>query len=493
MLVPWRIVCGKNATEMDQSDGRMNESDGRLEIWKERVSDALDSIRRAFAEFLTIPTSIIIGFLLLAIGTYLLDRSGIAWLKPAREILRENVFANAEATSALLGTIAGGIITVTSITISLLLLALQQSAASMTAVVFDQFLRRWHNQVYFGFFVGLALYSLVTLATVSEPFNPVFGATCAFLLTVIALYLLILLLYTTINQMRPVEIIETIHDLTLAARESQLAFVRKTRRSSSYDGVVSAPVKAPRHGFMTRLDLEIIGSAIADAPGEVEIILLVSIGSYVAYEDTIAEVKARTRDEAVAVGKAVRRAAHIERQRDVDTDPAYGIEQLEMIAWTSISTSKSNPAPGLLTILSLRDVLSRWVSEDEDEDRREPPAPVVYTDDVFARLMEAFETLAVVSSESMQHQNFTEVLRTFAVMFDRLPRPLQRRAEDLILRILSALGDHILTAELNAALSELTATLAAAERWETANAVQAAQDKLALSVGKLNSRSTRAG
>ena len=62
--------------------------------------------------------------------------------------------------------------TVASITISLLLLALQQSAANMTTQILDQFLRRRINQAYFGFFVGLALYSLVTLtlATVDKPF-----------------------------------------------------------------------------------------------------------------------------------------------------------------------------------------------------------------------------------------------------------------------------------------------------------------------------------
>lgn len=74
---------------------------------------------------------------------------------------------------------------------------------------------------------------------------------------------------------------------------------------------------------------------------------------------------------------------------------------------------------------------------------------------------------------------------------ERLPRERQQRAEDLILRILSALGDHVLTAELDAALAALIGKPKAAERFETAAAVYAAQEQLQLSVGKLNSRSTR--
>jgi hypothetical protein len=105
--------------------------------------------------------------------------------------------------------------------------------------------------------------------------------------------------------------------------------------------------------------------------------------------------------------------------------------------------------------------------------------------------MDAFETLAVVSSESMQHQSFTEVLHTFAVMFDRLAPEQQRRAEDIILRILSALGEFVLTAELDSTLTDLVRALNKTGRISTAAAVQAARDQLKLSVGKLHSRATR--
>jgi len=219
--------------------------------------------------------------------------------------------------------------------------------------------------------------------------------------------------------------------------------------------------------------------------------LLVSIGSYVAFQDVIAEVRSQTLEEATRIGQCVQDGVRLERRRDITVDAAYGIEQLETIAWTSISTSKSNPSSGRLSIFSLRDVMSRWSIESNKTTDNEEPFPIVYTDDTFALLLDAFETFAVVSSESMQHQNYIEVLRTFTVMFERLPREWQQRAEDLILRILSALGDHVLTGELNAALSELTAKLRSLERFDTADAVQKAQEKLALSVGKLNSRSTR--
>jgi uncharacterized membrane protein len=454
------------------------------------IADRWNEIRRAFAEFLTLPTCVIIAFLLLALGSYTLDRTEIAGFRTVRETLKSHIFGDSRATSDLLGTIASGIITVTSIIISLLLVALQQSAGSLTHQVFDQFLRRRVNQFYFGFFVGLALFSLVTLATVTDRFNPVFGGTLAFLLTIGGLYILILLLYTTINQMRPAVIIEAIHSHTLAARDAQLPLIRKTRRSSRTDGAVRLPVIAQRHGFVTRIDVDALGGLAKGLGKNVEIVLWVSIGSYVAFQDVVAEVKAQTHDHASRLEKAVQAGVHFESQRDLAVDPAYGIEQMEMIAWTSISTAKSDPAPGLIIIRSLRDVLAHWSAE-MHEDAREEPLPLVYADKVFSRLLDAFESIAVVASESMQHQSFAEVLHTFAVMFERLPVDQQRRVEDIILRLLSALGEHVLTSELNGALSGLVSTLNSSGRNDTAMAVQVAQDRLSFSVGQLHSRGTR--
>jgi len=204
----------------------------------------------------------------------------------------------------------------------------------------------------------------------------------------------------------------------------------------------------------------------------------------------IAEIKARTMDETTKLEKLVQEAVHCESQRDIVADPAYGIEQMEMIAWTSISTAKSNPAPGLFIIQSLRDVWAHW-SRENHEGSEKQLYPVVYTDDVFSRLMNAFESLAVVSSESMQHQSFAEIISTFGVMFDRLSPDQQRRAEDLILRIISALGEFVLTADLDSALSTLVRALKQSARIHAAAAVQDAQDRLKLSVGKLHSRATR--
>jgi uncharacterized membrane protein len=455
----------------------------------------LEITRRAFVEFLTIPTLVIAGFLLLALLTFILDRSRITASGGNAQQIWDGLFSDAQAARNFLGVIASSIITVTSITLSLLLIAVQQGAASLTSLVFDQFLRRRTNQLYFGFFIGLALYALIVLASINPAHQPIYGVALAGLLTVVALYMLILLIYTTINQMRPVVIIQSIHDHALRARDRQLDLLRRTRRSPRLAEGAGGRVAANRSGFMTRLDVAAIDKAVTD---DIEVVILASIGDYVAFGDPVAEIRTARASIAPSLKVIIEEAVILEEQRDLDTDPTFGIEQLVTIGWTSISTAKSNPDPGVLTIWNLRDLLARWLAVDPAFGVAMPiiscpGASVVYVDNLPERLMQAFESLVVVASESMQHQSAAQVYRTFTSLFHRLPPDLQRQADDLLMRSLSGLGDHILTSELTTSLSALVDALTISGRSQCAGAVELARDKLARSTGLLNSRSTRTG
>ena len=482
---------------MTANGHRPARTSGRLSDARTSLRHAIEATRRAFAEFLTIPTIVIGGFLLLALATYFLDQAHNAPRLAISTPASGGLFSDPEAARGFLGVVAASIITVTSITFSLLLIAVQQGAAALTNLVFDQFLRRRANQLFFGFFIGLGLYSLAMLATINPSHQPIYGVLFAGLMTVLALYMLVLLIYTTIDQMRPVVIIKAIHNRTLLARECQLHFLRHSRRSSRVEGGVAIPVTADQNGFLAQLNIAAIEKAVAQIGCEAEVVVLISFGDYVAFGDPIAEIRADFATDISPLVPVVKAAISLEEQRDLDTDPGFGIEQLLTIGWTSISTAKSNPHPGLLACWSLRDLLARWLGT---EDRfgtgldiaAARTTPVVYVDAVPEQLLKAFESLAVVASESMQHQCVAEIYRTFATAFRDLPAPLRKQAEDFLLRSLSALGEHVLTSTLDAAVSTLADALADAGRSHCADTIRAARRQLGMSIGRLNSRSTRA-
>jgi uncharacterized membrane protein len=225
------------------------------------------------------------------------------------------------------------------------------------------------------------------------------------------------------------------------------------------------------------------------------VVLRLSIGGYAAFHDPLAEIHAVSAADVAALTAALIDALRLDRERDLDLDPSYGIEQIATIGWTSISTSKQDPIPGLEAVRNLRDLLVRWAvpdTADDDEDHAEvAPLNVVYPDDLIDQLLSAIGSMAVVSSESMQHQVYAEILRGFAISLDRLPPPLVRRTEAVVLRSLAGLGDQMLTAELDAALVDVTAALERKGLHAGALAVRTARAELARSIGRLNSRATR--
>lgn len=459
--------------------------------------DTWADVRRAFADFVAVPGATVLGFIVLSLAMYLLDRHTVLWLEPTRTLLKRHLITDPDTTNTLLGTIAGAVITVTSITFSLLLLAVQQSAAALTNQVLDQFLRRRLNQLYFGVFVGVSLYTLLALATNDTRVTPVFGAAVALLLTLIALMVLVLLLYTTLNQMRPDRIIQSIHDLTLSARIAQRSLLARTRREPT---LLSPPatctVEAQTNGYLAGIDLDQIGDAIARVQGDAEVVLDVALGDYVCFHDVLAHVAAPTAVLARELGDETHAALSLERQRNFPRDPGLGVGQLTTVGWTSISTAKSNPAPGIAAVRNLRDLLVRWLDEPAlaaEDGSDEPPIAVVYRDRVKDDIIDALESLVIVASESMQHQSAAEVYNAFAAMLPRLPAELQARVTDAVRRSLAALGDHVLARDLDQSLRAVASALIAAGQGDAATEVIEARDRLAACTGSLHSRGTRSG
>jgi hypothetical protein len=139
----------------------------------------------------------------------------------------------------------------------------------------------------------------------------------------------------------------------------------------------------------------------------------------------------------------------------------------------------------------LHDLLARWSAADEPEAHLDEPLPVIYPDNLMTSVLDGFESLAVAASESMQHQTYAAILTALAVMFPRLQPGERQRAEDVVLRSLSGLGDHILTRDLDEALADMAGALDLAHAGRTAQAIRVARSGLAESIGRLNSRSTR--
>jgi uncharacterized membrane protein len=326
--------------------------------------------------------------------------------------------------------------------------------------------------------------------------RPIFATLAALLFTSAALCMIVVLIYNTIDQMRPSEIVKAIHQHILAARRTQLGMLRQTRRQARQGLPFEIEIVAPETGIVSAFDVPAIRAALgqsdASAAAAVEVELLVGIGAYAAYRDRLICIRSERELDGRArkrMTEAVTAAIKFSDGRDLGYDPCFGVEQLAAIAWTSISTARSNPQPGILAIRSLRDILSRW--GDEGPPPADPQSPVVYTDRVVQETIDVLESLCVVASESMQHQTLAEIMRTLAFLLGALPQTCAGQLEDVVLRSVSALGEHVLTRELEASLQQLEAALRGCGRAAAAAKIAHAVGELRQTFGRLNSRSTR--
>ena len=445
-------------------------------------------VRLAYKEYLTVPTIIIAAFLVLAVAMIVLEHSGIPSVDRLREGIEKIALGNATSTQTTLAAAAGSLISITAITFTVLLLAVQQAAGAMSPMITDQFLRRPFNQVAFGFFVGISLYSLIVLAvahsTPHATFDPVLSALLAFAFSGIALYLLAALVYVTLTQMRPSLVVHAIHDATLQARKRQLPIIERTRRAPQISGGAHVAVRSRADGYVANVDLKGIERAMGKGRADLEIVLRVQVGSYVALHDEVAEIRAVSDIDAEDLSRVILRALKLSKERDLQYDAEHGILQIMNIGWTSISTSKQNPVPGAEAINALRGLLSQWTGQENEPPDREK-LPVVYHDDVPSKPLYMLESLGVAATESRQHQNFALVLRTFATMFDRLSPTQRSQVEDMIPRLLSRLRDEVLTTELEESLLSLADALGAAGRRESAEVVREAHQRARKTVPSL--------
>ncbi|MCT2557769.1 DUF2254 domain-containing protein [Tsuneonella sp. YG55] len=449
-----------------------------------------DTLRRSFSEFLAVPFGMVAAFLVAAWGTSAIDaaagKRGDAWSGWRRFL--DSFIGDPDQANQLMSTIATSLVTMSSITFSILLLAVQQSSAALTNQVVDQFMRRRTNQMFFGFFVGASLFVLSCLGLAKKDSVPVLATSLSLILAVVCLLALVALIYTTLDQSRPTAIIGTIHDTTVTARRREADDLEDVRVVDERpDG--GYPVRSRQYGYLSRIDFAALRRC-ADAHPDRTIVIDRSLGAPVCHGQPIARViggPPPTETEA----DSIRAALRVTQRRELQGDPTFGVDQLGNVGWTSISTAKSNPAAGLIAVHALNDLLFRWGDEGLIAVRGNPASRVIYRDTLIDHMACAYEGLMVVASESMQHQSLAEVAKGIARAFPKLPHVMQDKLVRAVEGSLSALGDHVPTDVLCRELERLEEVFRVEGHPRAAAKLQKAWESLARARGDLHSRADR--
>lgn len=421
-------------------------------------------VRRGLIEFLRIPLLIALGFCLAAMAIGWADSA--QWLPPALRLILEQVIPSQEAVS-FIAAVATSLMTVTSITFSVLLIAVQQTASSLTPVVFDQYLRRTSNRVYFGFFVGSTAFAFILLATARQKPAPELGAFVTLALTLVALVALLFLIHSTVDQMRPQSVVRSIHELGLRARERELRFLGRCReRSERSENTPVRAVQSPDSGYVVSIDLDRLSRVAGRAGTGAEVTVKGQLGQYILFGEVIAEVAGLGADDA-GMDREVIGAFELGDVRDVDAEGGYAIDQLENIAWATGSSAIQSPSTSASAIRAIGDLVARWLEAGErdrsPEATRENALPVVYEDGATDRGISALAALIMAATESWQSQTAAELARAFALIAPRLESDDDRAAfTGAIDASLPTLAQRTSVPALTAALEGLSAEMSRA-------------------------------
>jgi len=448
-------------------------------------------IWRAFRKFLGIPFLILIFFLFMAVLLISLEKSNPWWIQNIRETVEPLLLIDSDKTSTMLGIIATGLITQNAIVISILLLVVQRVAGTMGNLIYDQFLRRHRNQIFLGFVMGLILFVLLINAAITDEINPVFSALIIIMLTAIEFFFLVWFLYSAISQMRPETVVGDLRDNIIRANSKYQKILNRCRKQSLSTAPIQAVLHTKNHGYISDINIDRLEKCLNKCNPETEIIAHFHLGDYLSYGSELFSIKANKPSNFEHLRECLQDIIQQEEQMTIGNNPKYGLEQMETMAWTEGSTAMQNPETSLIVLHGLQSALGEMIfdSEQSHDDKK---IAFYYQDSVIESAAGVLESIAIASSESMQHQTFAEVLDNISLVYPYVSSDIQSKFNDVIKRILSAMGDHVLSNDLDKSLTRLIETLSSSKgNQATAKTVRIAQEKFSRSVGQLANRGSR--
>ncbi|WP_138732507.1 DUF2254 domain-containing protein [Modestobacter excelsi] len=297
---------------------------------------------------------------LLAIGLGVFLPAVDGWLEDPGDHPLTFVFGGgASAARDLLAAIAGSLISVTGLTFSLTVVALQLSSSQYSPRLLQTFVTDRVVQVTLAQLVLTFVYALTVLRTVrtesatedDTAFVPRLSITVAYLLTLGSVIALVLFLGHLARALRVETMLRDVHDEangTIARRLVEPAGDERTADAEGGRLVARAgqptPLSIGSSGFLVGIDERAAAAAARDAGVVVE--LAVRVGDAVVAGTPMAHAwPARSADGSrlEALAEALDEAVRLDFERSASEDVAYGLRKVVDIAVRALSPGVNDP------------------------------------------------------------------------------------------------------------------------------------------------------
>lgn len=337
--------------------------------------------------------------------------------------------ASPPGARAMLGTIAGALITAAGVTFSGVSVALSIASSQYTSRILSSFTADRLNQFTVGLIIGAFVYCLLVLRTIgvrADTFVPELAVALAVMLGVFATCTLVVFVHGVTKAIQASEILlritqETTHSIEATfpeapakdpteqgnspqggADEVQPMAGREPDRAASFPSLADSgwiSVRSKRAGYLRTVDLEILVEAACRF--NVVVRMEQQTGSFVHEGSGLVSIlpAGGLEDDELNDLRGLLWDAHtIGSFRTVEQDPAYGVRQLVDIALRALSPGINDTTTSVMAVQRITQVLLVAL-------RREAPSHFRYKDGLLrvCVLRHDVTTLAMLGYEQIRH------------------------------------------------------------------------------------------
>jgi uncharacterized membrane protein len=319
-----------------------------------------------------LPAVFTIASIALALLTVRIDQA----VRFDRNGLRVWVFGGgAEGARGVLSAIAGTMMTVTALVFSITIVALQVAITQLTPRVLRSVMADRGNQAVLGFFIATFTYALIVLRAVRSPledqggFVPALSVTISIALALISVAMLIYFMHHSANSLRTSVVIARIAAATQNLIESLYP--------ENIGHPAAEPLAPPGRSSVVRSDasgyLQAINAGALFAFAEQRRLIVqidLTIGTFVLPGATVATVwhdGPVDEDDAEEMVGTVRAALVLGSERTMQSDVAFGLQQLSDIALRALSPGINDPTTATVCVNQLAALLVRLANRGEPQ------------------------------------------------------------------------------------------------------------------------------
>lgn len=298
-----------------------------------------------------LPAIISIGFFCVAILIFSFDVSEMG--QDLKTKLTFLALKDSATARSILGAVAGGVISLTVFSFSMVMIVLNQAASQMSNRVLDKLIGNRFQQIVLGFYIGTIVYTFFIFSTIRDTESrfqiPSISIFLITVLTVIDIFLFIYFLHFITQSVKYDVIVERIKSATFHGMRAFCTSKKEVRHEQEFAAfeIIRAKTSGIFEGFDTKEIMDFCEE------NECSFLAIYPMGTFILRGQPILKCSHTLAEEKIP---EVLQGIIFSQQESVNRNYEYGFRQLSEIALKALSPGVNDPGTAILSFRALMDL-----------------------------------------------------------------------------------------------------------------------------------------